>query len=80
MKLIQQLLEMAKSKSKRASQAKRRRKKKLETPTQDAKGNPVALAAQTSGAGYHGTEFTKEKKGKSGRREAKKSIRKEMDY
>ena len=71
MKLIQQLLEMAKSSTKRAKQKKRRIKKKAKTPTQAARGNPVALAAQTSGAGGHGTQKTKDKRGRAARREGK---------
>lgn len=80
MKLIQQLLEMAKGKNVRKKAKKRAIKKKAKTPTADKLRNPVAIAAQTSGAGGHGTESTKEKKGRAGRREAKKDIRKEMDY
>jgi len=79
MKLIQQLLEMAKGKTKRKTAAKNARKKKAATPSKDKASNPVAVAAQTSGAGYHGTEFTKEKKCRAGRREAKKDIKSQMD-
>ena len=75
MKLIQQLLEMAKGKQKRAAQAKRRRKKKLESPTADKTRNLAALGMQTTGAGQHGRKSSKDK-----RREAKKNLRKEMDY
>jgi len=80
MKLIQQLLEMAKSSNKRAAQAKRRRKKKLEKPSADKQRNLAALGMQTTGAGAHGSESTKEKKGRAARRAAKKDIKKEMDY
>lgn len=80
MKLIQQLLEMAKSSSKRATQKKNRRKKKANNPTAGETRNLAAVGMQTSGAGGHGTEKTKEKKGRAGRREAKKNIKKEMDY
>ncbi len=79
MKLIRQLLEMAKSSNKRAKQKKNRIKKKSNTPTRNSLRNPVAVAAQTSGAGYHGAEASKEKKGRASRRDAKKDI-KNMDY
>ena len=75
MKLIQQLLEMAKSSNRRAKQAKRRRKKKLETPTADKTRNLAALGMQTTGAGTHGKKTSKDK-----RRDAKKTLRKELDY
>jgi len=80
MKLIQQLLEMAKGRSVRKRAKKRAIKKKAKTPTANTQRNPVAIAMQTSGAGGHGSESTKEKKGRSGRREAKKDIKREMDY
>lgn len=75
MKLIQQLLEMAKSSTKRAKQKKRRIKKKAQTPTTDATGNPVAFAMQKTGAGGHGTQKTKQKRGRAARREGKQQAR-----
>jgi len=75
MKLIQQLLEMAKSSTKRAKQKKRRKLKKSETGGLNAVGNPVAHAMQTSGAGGHGTQKTKDKRGRASRREGKQQTR-----
>jgi len=76
MKFIQQLMEMAKSKNKRKREAKLARMKRLKTPTQDAKSNPVAKYAQTSGAGFHPTKG-KETSGKRQRAEGKRQA---MDY
>jgi hypothetical protein len=80
MKLIQELMEMAKGKSVRKKASKRRRMKKAKNPTADESRNLVAKDMQTSGAGFHGSERSKDKKGKAGRREAKKHIRSQMDY
>lgn len=77
MKLIQQLLEMAKSSTKRASQAKRRRKKKIEKPSADKQRNLAAVDMQTTGAGAHGTQRSKQKKGRASRREGKQQT---QDY
>lgn len=71
MKFLQQLMEMAKSKTKRKRAAKLARIKKVENPTTDAKSNPVAKFAQTSGAGVH-VPKGKESSGKRQRAEGKK--------
>jgi hypothetical protein len=76
MKLIQQLLEMAKSSTKRAKQKKRRIKKKAETPAQANTRNLAAAAMhQMTGAGGHGTQKTKQKRGRAARREGKQQVK-----
>ncbi len=76
--ILQELMEMAKSKTKRKTAAKNARKKKAENPTMDDRSNPVAKFAQTSGAGFHGAASKDDKKRKD-RRDSKKDIKKEMD-
>ncbi len=76
MKFLQQLMEMAKGKSKRKKEAKLTRIKKLENPSEEARANPVAKFAQTSGAGPHAPKG-KESGGKRQRQEGKKQT---MDY
>lgn len=80
MKLIQELMEMAKGKNVRKRAKKRAIKKKAKTPVASEQRNLAAVQMQRTGAGAHGTESTKEKKGRAGRRDAKKQIRKELDY
>lgn len=76
MKFLQQLMEMAKGKSKRKKEAKLARIKKLENPTKEGRVNPVAKFVQTSGAGAHAAKG-KESSGKRQRQEGKKQA---MDY
>lgn len=77
--LIRQLLEMAKSSTKRAKQKKRRiKKKKTETPTRDEQGNPVHKAmAELKGAGQgaHATTMDKARDTKRNRRQSKVTLR-----
>ena len=80
MKLIQQILEMAKGRNVRKRAKKRAIKKKAKTPVASKTRNLAAMDMQTTGAGAHGSESTKERKGRAGRRDAKKQIRKELDY
>ena len=79
MKLIQQLLEVAKAKNVRVRAKKRAVKKKAKTPTADKTRNLAALGDQTTGAGAHGTESTKQKKGCAGSRNAKKECKNKME-
>lgn len=74
MKLIQQLLEMAKSSSKRKSQAKQRRKKKAQNPTLDTAGNPIKRAMDERGGSGQGAHPTSKDKANTsrGRRQADK--------
>lgn len=76
MKFLQQLMEMAKGKTKRNKAAKLARFKKAETPVEVDRSNPVAKFAQTSGAGAH------EPKGKdsSGKRQRAEGKKQAMDY
>ena len=81
MKLIQQLLEMAKSKSKRVSQAKRRRKKKADKPASAANRNLVAKDMHDmTGAGQHSSAFDRAKSSRGRRKEGQKEIKNQMDY
>lgn len=81
MKLIQQLLEMAKSSNKRASQAKTRRKKKAKEPAASKPRNLVAMDMHDmSGAGVHGSAKSKANTSRGRRKEGKSEIKKELDY
>ncbi len=67
--LLCELFEMAKSATKRKRAAKRARKDKAESPSQDKISNPVAKFAQTTGAGTHQTDKSNSK---NSRREGKR--------
>jgi len=83
MKLLEQLMEMARSKSRRARENKASRQKKLESPTLDKTKNPVHMAAQKVGAGEHtlkkGKGSESGKKARTRRKEDLKNIIKGMD-
>ncbi len=79
MNLLRQLMEMAKSKNKRAREAKRARKNKAENPKTDAQSNLVAKFAQRTGAGFHGNS-NKKSMNKAQRIESKKQINKQLDH
>lgn len=76
--ILQELMEMAKGKTKRKTAAKNARKKKAENPTMDDRNNPVAKFAQTSGAGFHGAKSKDDKKRKD-RRDSKKDIKQQTE-
>jgi len=81
MKLIQQLLEMAKSSSKRATQAKNRRKKKSKKSSASAERNLVAKDMHDmTGAGQHSSAFDRANSSRGRRKEGKKEIKNQMDY
>ncbi len=73
---VEELLEMAKGKTKRKTAAKNARKRKAEKPTMDDPNNPVAKFAQTSGAGFHDKASDKSRKR---RKEDKTQIKDQMD-
>lgn len=83
MKFLQQLMEMAKSKSKRGRENKASRKKKAEIPVLDNRSNPVHMAAQKAGAGEHvlkkGKGSGSGKHARTRRKEDLKNIMKGMD-
>ncbi len=80
MKLLQLLMEMAKSKNKRKRAAKLARANKAKNPTLDDKSKPVAKVAQTSGAGAHENASGKLSSKKRQRKEGKNQIKQQMDY
>jgi len=80
MKLIE-LFEMAKGKTKRATQAKRRKKDKADKSNSNAPRNLVAMDMQTTGAGMHSSSSKdKEKSSKGRRKQGRKEIKNQMDY
>ena len=81
MKLIQQLLEMAKSSTKRAKQKKRRIKKKVDKPSSADTRNLVAKDMHDmTGAGQHSSAFDRAKSSRGRRKAGKKEIKNQMDY
>jgi len=81
MKLIQQLLEMAKSSSKRKAQAKRRRKKKADNPSKTKTRNLVAKDTYgMTGAGTHKSAHSDANTKRGRRKEDKREIKSQMDY
>ncbi len=77
---LEELMEMAKGKNKRASEKKSRTKKKAKNPTQAPTRNLVAKDMQDmTGAGQHSSSFDKDNSSRGRRKQDKKEIKNQMD-